>query len=154
MQSNDGATGSAGAGSEKKKGAQKICACCAKIQDAMKQCSRCKMVHYCSIPCRDKDWPEHKKACLPKGSNSGAGAGALEGKDVFVSRALEEEECAICLEIVTNESDFQLPCGHWYHRECVKQLRTHGGNESCPLCREPLPPGPEEAFDRLSLIHI
>ena len=128
MESNAGARGSAGAGSEKKKGAQKICACCAKIQDAMKQCSRCKMVHYCSIPCRDKDWPEHKKACLPKGGNSGAGAGAgagasaVEGKGVFVSRALEEEECAICLEMVTNESDFQLPCGHWYHRECVTQL--------------------------------
>ena len=151
---NNGAGSSTSAGSKTKKGARKICACCAKVQGSMKQCVRCKSVYYCSVACQDRHWPEHKKSCLPNGGNgaagagAGAGAGAAEGKEVFVARTLEEEACAICLEIVTNELDFQLPCGHWYHRECVKQLRAHSGNESCPLCREPLPPGPEEACDR------
>jgi tetratricopeptide (TPR) repeat protein len=46
----------------------------------------------------------------------------VEGKEDFVARTLEDEECAICLQIVADEIDFQLPCGHWFHRECVKQL--------------------------------
>ena len=41
----------------------------------------------------------------------------------------------------------QLPCGHEYCVSCVEQLRQKGVDKSCPLCREPLPPGPKMLFD-------
>ena len=41
----------------------------------------------------------------------------------------------------------QLPCGHEYCKACVEELRQKGVDKSCPLCRKPLPPGPEKLFD-------
>ena len=41
----------------------------------------------------------------------------------------------------------QLPCGHEYCKACVEDLRQKGVDKSCPLCRKPLPPGPEKLFD-------
>jgi hypothetical protein len=32
-------------------------------EDALKLCSRCKIVSYCSRECQMKDWPDHKKHC-------------------------------------------------------------------------------------------
>ena len=42
---------------------------------------------------------------------------------------------------------FQLPCGHEYCKSCVEELRQKGVDRSCPLCRKPLPPGPDKLFD-------
>ena len=41
----------------------------------------------------------------------------------------------------------QLPCGHKYCKSCVEELRQKGVDKSCPLCRKPLPPGPEKLLD-------
>ena len=41
----------------------------------------------------------------------------------------------------------QLPCGHEYCKACIEDLRQKGVDKSCPLCRKPLPPGPEKLFD-------
>ena len=41
----------------------------------------------------------------------------------------------------------QLPCGHEYCKSCVEELRQKGVDKSCPLCRRPLPPGPQKLFD-------
>ena len=42
--------------------------------------------------------------------------------------------CSICLE-QTNHRDVQIPCGHIYHKECLRDLlKNHG--ESCALCRQ------------------
>ena len=38
-------------------------------------------------------------------------------------------------------------CGHEYCRTCVEELRQKGVDKSCPLCRKPLPPGPDKLFD-------
>ena len=40
----------------------------------------------------------------------------------------------------------QLPCGHEYCKSCVEELRQRGVDRSCPLCRKPLPPGPDKLF--------
>ncbi|HIB78208.1 MAG TPA: tetratricopeptide repeat protein, partial [Flavobacteriales bacterium] len=133
----------------KAKGNARLCAGCAKVEERaiwFGRCSKCRAVHYCSSECQHKHWSAHKESCVGAQAKHGAGAGGA-GKSEFVSRELEGEECSICLEFVA-ASDFQLPCGHWYHRQCVKELRSHGGNEACPNCRVPLPPGPEEAADR------
>ena len=41
----------------------------------------------------------------------------------------------------------QLPCGHEYCKSCVEELRQKGVDKSCPLCRKPLPPGPDQLYD-------
>ena len=48
---------------------------------------------------------------------------------------------SICLDLP------QLPCGHEYCRACLEELRQRGVDKSCPLCRKPLPPGPEKLCD-------
>ena len=69
-------------------------------------------------------------------------------------RVLEAEECSTCLDLVSDESNFQLPCGHRFHRKCVKSLRLHGGRKGCPNCCEPLPPGPREAIERSAFLLV
>ena len=59
----------------------------------------------------------------------------------------KHDNCAICLD--TMRSPIRLPsCGHWYCKECVEGLRqAASAQDSCPVCREPLPPGPRKFFD-------
>ena len=61
------------------------------------------------------------------------------------------EICALAVHISTcvypTFRARQLPCGHEYCKSCVEELRQKGVDKSCPLCRKPLPPGPEKLFD-------
>ena len=59
----------------------------------------------------------------------------------------KHDNCAICLDTMRNP--IRLPsCGHWYCKECVEGLRqAASAQDSCPVCRAPLPPGPEKLFD-------
>ena len=41
----------------------------------------------------------------------------------------------------------QLPCGHEYCKSCMAQLREKKVAQTCPLCRKPLPPGPDKLHD-------
>ena len=41
----------------------------------------------------------------------------------------------------------QLPCGHEYCKSCMAQLREKRVAQTCPLCRKPLPPGPDKLYD-------
>ena len=41
----------------------------------------------------------------------------------------------------------RLPCGHSFCTGCVSDLRSKGVSKACPLCRAPLPPGPEKLYD-------
>ena len=158
-----------------KKGTNNIFAGCTIILRSMKQCARCKAVHYCGRTFQLWHWPLHKKVCRSTKKNnddvhadtcinSGTGGashlqhGKGKRQEAFVDRTLDGEERSICLELVVNESNlclelvvdesnFQLPCGHWYHNQCVKELRLYGVSDSCPNCREPLSPGLVEAIN-------
>ena len=59
----------------------------------------------------------------------------------------KDDICAICLDTMRNP--IRLPaCGHWYCKECIEGLRrTISTQDSCPVCRVPLPPGPGQFFD-------
>ena len=59
----------------------------------------------------------------------------------------KHDNCAICLDTMRNP--IRLPsCGHWYCKECVEGLRqAASAKDVCPVCREPLPPGPRKLFD-------
>eukprot|EP00622_Pseudochattonella_farcimen_P001827 FR736619.1.p1 GENE.FR736619.1~~FR736619.1.p1 ORF type:complete len:207 (+),score=20.24 FR736619.1:33-653(+) len=41
----------------------------------------------------------------------------------------------------------QLPCGHEYCKSCMVHLREQRVAQTCPLCRKPLPPGPDKLYD-------
>ena len=59
--------------------------------------------------------------------------------------AVEADRCLICLE--PPHEPTVLPCGHSFCTGCVSELRSKGVSETCPLCRAPLPPGPEKLFE-------
>jgi hypothetical protein len=43
--------------------------------------------------------------------------------------------CTICLNhIRKTRSTAELPCGHLFHKNCIKPWEERG-NETCPLCR-------------------
>ncbi len=94
-----------------------LCHGCQTEFPKMKKCSGCLNVHYCSVACQFKHWPEHKTACDSQGTN---------------------EECPICYDEITNRANKTITeCGHCFHSNC---LIKHAilTNTGCPLCRQQL----------------
>lgn len=51
-----------------------------------------------------------------------------------------ENDCCICLESLTGgqEHIYVTPCGHKYHRSCLKEMAATSVATSCALCRTPI----------------
>ena len=51
-------------------------------------------------------------------------------------RALAEcaSDCSICLEPISKNDPFRLPCGHTFHAVCIMK-NVVLGQSTCPLCR-------------------
>ena len=42
------------------------------------------------------------------------------------------EECSICMESISEQTEIPLECGHWFHKECIIPTNLH----ICPMCRQ------------------
>lgn len=47
----------------------------------------------------------------------------------------EENRCSVCLEGL-EKNLVTLPCGHTFHKDCIKEWLIHSEEVSCPLCRQ------------------
>jgi len=45
-------------------------------------------------------------------------------------RLEKPDECAVCLEKISSETETPLECGHWIHKKCIVPTNLH----KCPLC--------------------
>ena len=65
----------------------------------------------------------------------------------------KDDDCSICLDKLVKP--VKLPCGHWYCKECIEKLRqSASAQNSCPVCREPLPPGAAQLYDKATHIYM
>ena len=113
------------------------------------------MVHYCTNNmitkedgklvnnCQREHWLHggHKKAC--KAHVLAATVHAQQER--LCKAAVEADRCLICMGPPRDPT--RLPCGHSFCAGCVKELRSKGVSEACPLCRAPLPPGPQKLYE-------
>jgi hypothetical protein len=72
----------------------------------------------------------------------------------FKEAASEGEDCPICLDPVALAPATTLPCAHVFHAACVAELRKFKLKKACPLCRTPLPPGPEKLYEEATLRYL
>ena len=83
----------------------------------------------------------HKKAC-----KAYVLANTVQAQhDRLCKKAVETAKCMICFDSLRDPTT--LPCGHSFCTGCVAELREKGVSQACPLCRAPLPPGPEKLFE-------
>ena len=90
----------------------------------------------------------HRSAC-PAYVLAGA---AQAQQDRLCKEAVETDRCLVCLGPPREPTT--LPCGHSFCTGCVSELRSKGVSETCPLCRAPLPPGPEKLYELAERVRV
>jgi len=119
-------------------------------------CARCSLVVYCSKDCQRAHWKAgHKQRCIAKADRAlqqEAPLGATYNEEV--SKTTKGEECSICLDPLDETTSCTLECTHTFHATCVAELRKFRVKQTCPLCRTPLPPGPEKLCDDAFLRYV
>jgi len=131
----------------------KVCANCSAPEGSdraskFSACARCGLAVYCSKDCQRAHWKaNHKQRCITKADRARQHQELSEDHRGTSTALSVAEKCAICLELLAEESSRTLPCAHVFHGTCVSELRKFGVQQACPLCRTPLPPGPGKIFE-------
>jgi len=47
----------------------------------------------------------------------------------------KENKCKICLESISKKEKKEIPCGHIFHKDCIKRWGQIG-NKKCPICKK------------------
>jgi hypothetical protein len=98
--------------------------------------------------CRTHWKANHKQNCIAQADRAPQlHEPAGDGKEAASRAAAAGGECIICLNPLTEASACTLPCAHVFHAACVAEMRKFGVQQACPLCRAPLPPGPERLIE-------
>jgi hypothetical protein len=114
-------------------------------------CARCGLVVYCSKDCQRSDWKDnHKKGCIAKADRLPQPRATLADCNEAASEGVD---CPICLDPVALASATTLPCAHVFHAACVAELLKFKWKQVCPLCRNPIPPSPEQLFEVANLCY-
>ena len=117
-------------------------------------CSQCHRAWYCGKACQKKHWKQHKRACVAAVASSARRA--TRRREVTAAAAtqgggkVDKETCVICIGPVVEP--VELPCGHVYCDNCLSELRAKGVAQTCPQCREELPPGVDGLFKLAYLV--
>ena len=148
---------------KKKNGSEvvNLCALC-ESRNAKMRCGGCRVRWYCSKECQVLHWKRggHKQECRAFVQSAAEQAqsdrlanttGCEEKSERHFDKA-GTEICAICLECP--EKPVKLPCSHKFCSTCIDALRTRGVQQLCPLCRRPLPPGPEKLREQADRLYI
>ena len=104
---------------------------------------RSSLIHPAPLPSAQEHWKHggHPKAC-----KAHVLADTIHARQLRLCReAVKTDKCLICLE--PPHEPTRLPCGHSFCTGCVSELRAKGVSQACPLCRSPLPPGPEQLYE-------
>lgn len=132
-----------------------VCSNCLAPEDSdgapkLSACARCGLVLYRGRKCQRAHWiTGHKQQCITKADRAPRPKDTSIKSAATASRAgaATEEECSICLDSLSKGQATTLECSHKFHFACVEELRNFGVTQTCPLCRTPLPPGPEKVFE-------
>merc|ERR1712185_747273 len=132
------------------------CFHCKKEGKDLITCSVCEEAYYCDSACEQRHAKAHQRVC-----SAAVAAKARDAKRARVARAVREarrsgnkgkvegEEgdalCAICQYPPVDP--VEQPCGHEFCKSCLAELKEKGVVQTCPVCRDPLPPGPDKLFD-------
>jgi len=119
-------------------------------------CARCALVCYCSKECQRAHWKaNHREHCIPKADRAPQHQQLHDiSKGADSDAAVTGEKCAICQDTLADASLITLPCTHAFHGTCVAEMRKFGVQQVCPLCRIPLPPGPENVCEHATLRYM
>ena len=52
----------------------------------------------------------------------------------LIEKYKHKYECSICMEDLSKETLKVVKCGHFFHKDCIKQWLNN--NNTCPLCRK------------------
>ena len=149
---------------DKKKNGSEVTTFCAlcESRNADKRCSGCRVRWYCSKECQVLHWKKggHKHECRALLQTAAEQAQSNRLANTTCCEENSEKHfdkagtliCAICLE--SPEEPVKLPCSHEFCSTCVDDLRSRGLQQLCPLCRRPLPPGPEKLREQADRLYI
>ncbi|KAJ1829828.1 hypothetical protein LPJ73_008412 [Coemansia sp. RSA 2703] len=71
----------------------------------------------------------------------------LPERAITAEEAAKHKECGICMEEYNvEETVLELPCKHFYHKECIDHWLKMNG--TCPICRKRIEPDGQAPEDR------